>query len=178
MPDPEEPSEEYKPTQSSVTTVRCKCSYLQRAADEPDHPIVFDTRMNEFHITYGAPEHRAYLMINHCPWCGGTAPRSKRETFFMNVTDAESMRLRDLAAGVRTVTDAIARFGPPDSDMPDGMTMKSPATDTEPSVVTSYRVLRYAGLSDTADVSFTDYGPERGLRMSLQGKYVGEPNAR
>jgi hypothetical protein len=44
-------------------------------------------------------------------------------------------------------------------------------------VVRSYRLLRYTGLSETANVTFTDFGPDRGLYMSLETKYVGEPTA-
>jgi hypothetical protein len=38
--------------------------------------------------------------------------------------------------------------------------------------VTSYRTLKYKKLSKTADVVFVDYGPERGVRMRLSGKYL------
>jgi hypothetical protein len=132
--------------------------------------------LNEYHLTYGG-DARGHWMIYHCPFCGGAAPRSKRETLFAQITDAESRRLHELTRDVRTVEVAIARFGPPDHDLVDGLTMQTPATDTEPSKVSSYRVLTYDRLSETADVHFTDYGPERGLRMTLQSKYIGKPGA-
>jgi hypothetical protein len=40
-----------KPTFASVTTIPCKCGYLERASDEPEIPIVFDARVNEYHVT-------------------------------------------------------------------------------------------------------------------------------
>lgn len=43
---------EVKPSFASVTTVACTCDYLQRAAEEPFSPIVFDAEVNEFEITY------------------------------------------------------------------------------------------------------------------------------
>ena len=104
----------------------------------------------------------------------GAAPESKRGTFFAHITEAESRRLRELVVGVNTVADAITRFGEPDQDQRDGVRTKTPATDTEPSVIRSYRFLRYSRLSETAHVNFTDYGPERGLHMTLQSKYIGE----
>ena len=58
---------------------------------------------------------------------------------------------------MKTVEEVIAKFGEPDHDNPDGLRTQSPASDTEPSVVRSYRVLRYSGLSETAHVNFTDY---------------------
>jgi hypothetical protein len=173
--------EDEKPTSISVTAVPCKCNWLAQAADEPDNPVVFDKEMNEYHLAHQRPRgsngagggRYGYSMIYHCPFCGGAAPKSKRETFFANITDAERARLTELTAGIRTVADAIARLGPPDQDVPQGLTVTTPATDTTPSTVTSYRVIRYMNLSETASVEFTDYGPDRGVRMTLQSKYIG-----
>jgi hypothetical protein len=162
-------------TQGSVTSVPCTCGYLERASDQPSNPIVFDAEMNEYVFTH---LDKGESIIRHCPWCGGAAPRSKRDTFFAYITDAERSRLRDLAAGVKTVNDAIARLGPPNEDHPHGYRTESKATDTEPSVIRSYRLLRYTGLSETANVTFTDSGPEGTLRMALETKYVGKPEAK
>lgn len=41
-----------KPTFASVTNQPCECGYLQRAADAPDLPIVYDARLNEFNLVY------------------------------------------------------------------------------------------------------------------------------
>lgn len=168
-----------KATSGSGAGVPCKCSYLERASDEPDNPIVFDVKMNEYHLTHfdlAGTGRQRYSIIRYCPWCGGAAPSSKRGTFFAHITDAESRRLRDLASGVKTVEDAIARFGQPNQDSPNGLTTTSAATDTKPSVVSSYRLLRYTGLSELANVTFTDDGPDRELRMTLESKYIGEPH--
>jgi len=158
---------------TSVTTVPCACSYLSRAADEPDSSIVFDADMNEYKFRVG-PGH---MIIRHCPWCGGTAPKSKRSSLFAQITDAEMRRLGALTKGIKTVEEAIEKFGPPDNDRPAGMTIKSPGTGTTPETVESHRVLTYNGLSDTATVSLVDYGPSRGLGLTLSGKYIGKPGS-
>ncbi len=108
-----------KPTSTSVTSTQCTCGALQRAAEEPSIPIVFDARLNEYHIM--------------------NIGRDKGE--------------EDLDVGLRT---------------------HSKTSDTEPTTITSYRTFTYKNLSKTADVVFTDYGSERGLRMTLRGKYLGE----
>ena len=179
MSDDEEPSDgDEKATPASVTTVRCTCDYLQRASHEPFSPIVFDAEVNEYAITHTTPAGVVCsARIFHCPWCGGVAPRSRRGTLFAHVTNHESARLHQLCENLKTVEAAIAKLGHPDSDMPTGMTTGTPATDTEPSTSVSYRVLTYGGLSETADVRLTDFGPERGLRCSLYGKYLGKPKA-
>jgi hypothetical protein len=93
-------------------------------------------------------------------------------TFFAQIT-AETGRLKALAPGLRTVEDAIGKLGQPEEDHASGMTTQSPATETEPSIVRSYRLLRYTGLSETANVTFVDYGPKGGLHMTLESKYIG-----
>jgi hypothetical protein len=65
------------------------------------------------------------------------------------VTWAEVARLQRLTRGIRTVEEAIERFGKPKHDYPEGMTIQTPASDTEPPKATSYRVVRFDGLSET-----------------------------
>lgn len=155
---------------------RCKCRFLERSAAEPEIPIVFDERMNEYHIENVAKD-GGHSVIYYCPFCGGAAPRSKRQSFFATITSAEAARLRDLTAEVKTVAQALAKFGTPDDDLDPGTTVFDKASDTQSPRVTSYRTLRYKRLSQTADVDLTDFGPERGLRMSLMAKYIGEPQS-
>jgi hypothetical protein len=57
------------------------------------------------------------------------------------------------------------------------MTVRTKATRRPPSRITSYRVLRFKKLSDTADVELIDYGVD-GIRFTFQGKYLGKAPAR
>jgi hypothetical protein len=164
-----------KPTFASVTDVSCTCQFLERVADEPDVPIVFDTRMNEYHLT-SLGKNRGYTMIYHCPFCGGAAPRSKRDSFFATITQSEEERLRSLTSGLATADAVIKKLGKPDSDMVDGLVVKTPGSRRDAPTIKGYRVLRYGGLSKTADVDFTDYGPERGVRATFHSKYLKTPS--
>jgi hypothetical protein len=67
-----------RPTRASVTEVACTCGYLQRCADRSELPIVYDKAMNEFHFVWSSGNERNYLLIYHCPFCGGAAPQSNR----------------------------------------------------------------------------------------------------
>ena len=69
-----------KPTSFSVTSKPCTCGFLECQADDPDSPIVFDARLNEYHFEYASPcsdvgcdSAKAQMMIYHCPFCGGAA---------------------------------------------------------------------------------------------------------
>lgn len=131
--------------------------------------------MNEYHIQDVGKDRGGHTIIYHCPFCGGAAPRSRRASLFAVISSDEARRLHDLASGLRTIEAAIARFGKPDEDHDPGITVHSKGTDREPPKVVSYRMLRYTRLSKTANVELIDQGPERGVRVVLQGKYIGAP---
>jgi hypothetical protein len=133
--------------------------------------ILFDERMGEYQIR--RPDGTGAGPLYHCPFCGGAAPKSKRASFFARVTWAETSRLKRLTKGVSSVAEALERFGTPTRDLADGMTIQTPASDTEPPTVTSFRVVRWDNLSDTASVDLTDYGV-RGIKFTFVGKYLGD----
>jgi hypothetical protein len=111
-----------KPTFASVTHTPCTCGYLQEAADDPANPIEFDQETNEFQFKYRDRQCdsqdicQGMLVIYHCPFCGGAAPKSKRHLLFAKIPQAEEARLASLLTPIRTVSDAIEKFGSPDFD--------------------------------------------------------------
>jgi hypothetical protein len=161
------------PESDQPRSAPCTCRFLQREAAEARSPIVFDEELNEYHVTHVNEGPRGYSLIYHCPFCGGAAPPSRRGTFFAIITDEESRRLHALGDTLRTVDEVIATLGPPTRDQPRGLVTSSPASDSQPGEVHSYRVLVYSNLSETAEVRFTDFGPGQGVRMSLITKYTG-----
>jgi hypothetical protein len=80
--------------------------------------------------------------------------------------------LKKLTSGITTVEEAIGRFGTPQHDHPEGITIQTPASDSEPSKTTSYRMITFTRLSETADVALIDYGV-KGIKFTFQGKYLG-----
>jgi hypothetical protein len=162
-----------KPMCASRTSEPCTCRYLETWSAEPGSPLVFDETLNEYQIRYEHGSTRCEMRVRHCPFCGGAAPRSKRASMFAHITSAETQRLLALTKDLRTVADAIERFGPPDEDLAGGFTTNTREKGLQPPTVSSYRTLRYKQLSETADVTLVDYGPERGLHTTLTGKYLG-----
>lgn len=155
-----------KRTYSSVTEEPCTCGYLQNAADVPDNPIVFDARTAEYQFAYGG----AMLVIYHCPFCGGAAPESKRDLLFAQIPEAEQHRLLDLLSGVQTIDGAIQKFGKPDFE---GVsTSKYAEREGEAPAIEPYRDIRYANLSDVAEVWITERLDSK-IYARLQGKYLG-----
>src|SRR5262245_1615682 len=110
----------YKPTHASVTDVPCTCQYLDKAANDPDNPITFDEDTNEYHFNYRTSEQGvecscpAMLVVYHCPFCGGVAPKTKRGLLFAKIPKEEETRLKCLLAPIQTISDAIENFGTPD----------------------------------------------------------------
>ena len=107
-----------RPTFASVADVQCACDYLQRSADDPNNPIVFDADTGEYHFTYREPDCHgpSTLVIYHCPFCGGAAPESKRQLLFAVIPAEEDQRLAELLGPVRTIRGALKRLGKPQRD--------------------------------------------------------------
>jgi hypothetical protein len=160
-----------RPTFASVTDARCRCGYLRRAADDPGQPIVFDRPTGEFHFRYREGEADGYstLVIYHCPFCGGAAPKSKRALLFHVIPQDEERRLTRLLEGITTVRGALRKLGEAEYDNPRGAGVESPERAGRAPTKQWYRTLRYEKLSKVADVWFTERGDGR-ASWSLRGK--------
>lgn len=167
-------------TFASVTDKPCTCGFLERAADDPEVPIRFDTTTAEYHFQYPSPcatdtcpDAIASLIIHHCPFCGGTASPSKRPNLFATISQREQQRLYRLFRGMRTLPDVIKALGAPEEDKEQGLTVQAPEKVGKAPSVRTYRTLRYARLSDTADVEVYADTAEGKVNVTLLGKYIG-----
>jgi len=150
----------------------CKCGFLEREANHADSPVRFDAKLNEYHFIHRmSTGEEAMMMIYHCPFCGGRAPKSRRGDLFHRLTHAEQRRLSGLTKDLRTVQDVAMAFGEPDIRQPIGMMQTIPERDGKPETTQSYPVMIYTKLSETADVHVTIYPADR-VGISFQGKAV------
>lgn len=150
----------------------CKCGFLERQANHPDSPIRFDAKLNEYHFIHRTNEGgEAMMMIYHCPFCGGRAPKSRRADLFHRLTHAEQRRLSELTKDMRTVQDVTAAFGEPEIKQPIGLVTVTHERGGKPETTESYPVIIYTKLSETADVRVTIYPADR-VGFSFQGKAV------
>ena len=161
-------------THASVTDEPCSCKYLQRAADDPRVPIIFDDSTGEYQYTYQEPKSSGLstLIIYHCPFCGGTAPASKRHLLFHVISPEEEERLAAIITPIRSIADALKILGKPDDDNPTGIISGTTETEDSPPSIRYSRTLTYQGLSDTADVRIEER-PDGTISCSLHGKYLG-----
>ena len=176
-------------TPASVTDIPCTCRYLERSAEDPDLPIEFDESTGEFHFQNYKPQRSRWqqsvqafgssaqpaslLLIYHCPFCGGTAPKSKRDSLFQVISRDEEMRLAERLQNINTMNEAVAQLGKPDLDS--YLSLKTPETADSPLTIDRVRFLRYHTLSAVADVCFTE-GSDGRAYWQLQGKYKGFPD--
>ena len=140
---------------ASVTETPCTCGYLQRAADDPRNPIIFDEDTSEYQFTFQEPESDGLstLIIYHCPFCGGAAPESKRDLLFAQIPDSEQSRLAELLDGIETIDGALERFGKPDFE---GTSVTThPERENEPPRIGHHRDIRYHNLSNVAEIRIT-----------------------
>jgi hypothetical protein len=152
----------------------CDCGFLQRSADDPDLPIQFGERLNEYVIAYTKPDGiEGTLLLRHCPFCGGKSPQSKRASQFAVIPSAEEMRLLDITRSLHTVDEAIASLGPPDADIPVGLVSVKPEKDGNPPETEGFRTLIYRRKSEVADVHIRVDNAGR-VNVALMGKFIGE----
>jgi hypothetical protein len=148
----------------------CQCQWLERAAENPKTPIEFDPNLNEYHLVRGPKD---FLMVYYCPFCGGSAPKSKRNRLFHTLTNAERRRLVTLTEGMQTVSDVTRAFGEPNIRHSVGLVVTRPERAGNPEATQAYPVLMFTELSDIADVHVTIYPTDR-VGISFHGKAKGQ----
>jgi hypothetical protein len=131
--------------------------------------VKFDSRLNEFNIVKGERSIRIY----HCPFCGGKAPESLRDTLFAHVSGEERERLHLLGLDVASLAQIVAKFGEPSRDQPLGAGIGVPEPAGEITQFISYRVLTYAQLSKVADLQFHLHADGGLARIVVSAKYIG-----
>jgi hypothetical protein len=141
----------------------CDCGWLPRAADDPSVPIGFDAEVNEYYLKAGTGETDARWVLKFCPWCGGDAPVSHRDTLFEVITPEEGMRLKNLWSPLRTREDVLQTWGPPDEQLPQGYAETGLEQNGTPGRTVHYDVMRYNNLSPTAVVDVILFPGDRVL---------------
>lgn len=131
------------PTFASVTNEPCACGALQRCNEDPSHPIKFDPETGEYHFNHRELDGKGegQLIIYHCPFCGGCAPRSRRHLLFAVIPQAEAARLAAILQEITTIEAALEVLGNPDLDQ---MARRARSEkDGLPPEVELYRLLVY-----------------------------------
>lgn len=161
-------------THASVTTAPCTCNSLHDWAVDPRSPVIFDGRAGEFQIQYLEPgcDGPSHIIVFHCFFCGGAAPKSLRHLLFQVVPPAEEQRLAALLRPVKTIRSALRRLGTPQRDDPAGERTTTPEADGSPPITRHHRVLVSERLSDMADVRISEL-PDGRASWSLTGKATG-----
>ncbi len=141
-----------RPNSQSVTTVPCTCGYLERCANDPNSPFIFDETLNEYHFTFKIHDRDAELMIYHCPWCGGVASDSHRGSLFHDLKTDSCDEICEKTASCNTLDEVISILGAPDDDGFTDITHKE--KDGRSPRVDRVRRITFHRLYDEMSVSF------------------------
>jgi hypothetical protein len=132
--------------------------------------------MNEYQLRFHTPNSGQHkFRLRYCPWCGGSAPESLRQTFFATITGDEWTRLRKLTADLDSLDQVLSKFGPPDSDTKSGIGRMTRETADSGPIAESFRTLTYGDLSPTAIVRVAVH-PDGSAHFSFGAKYIGPPS--
>jgi hypothetical protein len=137
------------PSSFSVTSDPCRCGNLERQSREAEGIIQFDEANNEYNFSSQGFVHRIY----HCPWCGGTAPKSRRPQQFVQITFDEERRIATLMEDIKTIRDALRLFGDPDEDEEE---VQYNEDETGKQTVERLRTICYQSISPLADICITE----------------------
>lgn len=107
------------------------------------------------------------LVIYHCPFCGGVAPRSQPEQLFHAIPPDEQERLLEMLAPLKTIEMAMGVLGTPTLDS--HSTQRTFECDGSPPAIKFSRMLTYDELSETASVWITERD-DGGIVFQLVGK--------
>jgi hypothetical protein len=146
---------------------QCDCRWLEHASLDPAVPVKFDADLSEYYLVRAGGR----MAIYHCPFCGGRAPRSRRESKFHQISGQERQRLLLMVGRLKSLDDVIAILGKPDADNSAGIAMTIPADDDHPELTEISRVLIYRGLSETAEIWVYTQSNGR-VSINLQSKAI------
>jgi len=149
----------------------CECRWLERAAHDPNCPIVFDSELNEYHLKRSD----GISLIYHCPFCAGRAPESLRPQMFATVPDDETIRLHRLTKDLKTEDEVRLLLGEPTRVFEPGWISGEPDKEGNPGEIRARKSLRYENHSETAEINVNvdRYGK---IRVTFSGKYIGKPS--
>ena len=134
-------------------------------------PFALTIKLMSINLTYHGSECDALsmLILYHCPFCGGCAPESQRELLFVVIPDSEEARLAKVLSPINTMEDAITTLGKPDFDSYTGSHLTE--QDRQPPRIEHHRTIRYAKLSDVAEIWITERQDGQ-IYWQLQGKPI------
>ena len=136
---------------------KCTCNWLHNSAEDPDIPVVFDARLNEFHIQRNRD--KGYSMVYFCPICGYAAPDSLRGSLFARIPHKEHRRLDELTQHLKTLDEVFSALGTPTRDEPYGQPIGWP------SPCGRLRLARCTSLG--VDTEFDEFTPPRSRSLPL-----------
>lgn len=140
-----------------VTTAACECDWPRRAVTNEWFPVTYDQEMGEYQLILDSGERgKGSAVIRHCPWCGGTLPKSKRGTFFTTPSEADMADMRDTMKNISTVEQMHGLLG-------------SPSECVEGQCRNQYT---YADRWETLDLVVFEY--KEGLAHTFHGKFREE----
>ncbi|MCX5797260.1 MAG: hypothetical protein NTY77_17350 [Elusimicrobia bacterium] len=95
-----------------TTRSNCSCGFPAKWAADPNMPIAFDQKLNEFQLQNRSGGH---WPIRYCPLCGGTLAESKRKEEAPQIDEREMAEVRALfQRNIRTAVQMKEILGDPD----------------------------------------------------------------
>ena len=125
----------------------CNCQLPSQWAKDPNVPIQFDPKLNEYNLLGDART----ITLYYCPFCGRRLPESKRGELFVEASPEEQSALQTRLKGMKTIGEVIAILGEPDIDF--GSMLFQPEDKAIYGYIDVIRAIRYNRLAKTIEVT-------------------------
>ena len=154
---------------SAVDRSRTICPCIQSHAGDPDGPIHWDARLEEFSLLVERDGWKHFHLMNFCPWCGTRLPKSRRFLQYTLMSEADANAIEEKLRGATTASEVIARLGEPDRTLP-GWT-PDPDRKKLYGMKKVLRVLNYYRLSPTVRIAVQEY-EDGSIHVDYSGQLI------
>ena len=139
----------------------CDCGILGKWSRCAGSSILFDFECNEYHLIDAENCHYIFF---HCPNCGGILPKSRRGELFVQPSQEEIERLKNLVHSASSIPEIVKLLGVPDERRENIARSARDKVDYQAKDVKVF--LRYTRLASTVDLVVQEFSD--GTLMSLQ----------
>ena len=136
---------------SKSASMECRCEVPEELVARSSVPVVFDEKLNEYHLEFQENNEPGHYILNYCPFCGSHLAKSLRNTLFTDIPEEEYQRIKEITDKINSIEDAVEIHGEP---------------------VRERRVVWYDSFSEVATVGIYESKGEKGTMIFPKSRDV------
>ncbi len=155
-----------------ITERKCKCHAISMLADDPNVPIQYNHKLNEYYLAFGD---NGQAPLYYCFSCGGRLTKSKRGQLFTKPSVREKTKITEKIKEARNIDDIVAILGEPDERH--GEVLHSMEQKKKYGMKNVRQTLRYTSLAKTLNLLLQGY-EDNSFAVMFEGKFKPDAASR